>query len=64
VVPVWKAGGARALRFEFSVFRPMESEPARVAGAAPKAAGRESAGVRVARSLRMDGEAAGWQPPA
>ncbi len=48
--------GVKALRFDFSVSRLTESEPARVAGAAPKAAGRESAGVRVARSLRMDSE--------
>ena len=48
--PPGKRVGVRALRFDFSVSRPVESEPARVAGAAPKAAGRESAGVRVARS--------------
>jgi hypothetical protein len=30
VVPVWKAGGGReTLRFEFSIFRSVESEPVR-----------------------------------
>ena len=48
-----KRVGARALRFEFSVFRAMESEPARVAGAAPKAAGRTSAAARDRRSLLL-----------
>ena len=55
VVPVWNAGGGReALRFEFSVFRPVESES--VGWQAPprkRTGARERAGAQDLHSLLL-----------